>query len=376
MNADDASKPIQLADEKDIETRLLRSDSVKSLMAEQEVVEAFRKMYWWTVEHGSFYRDSVTGKVRELDVRARRHWSTEGGTDSRNATLDVLVEVKSIRGFHLVFAPEPHDWKDTRAQSLWLGRSKDRLARFLLDTGVASDLASQITTRFTELAYPEGSSFVDDIIVNPPEAPVFATAFRETNIGQEKDLDASVLWRATQVLSSVIESARTRLEQNFVDDLKADIEVATIDGANVLEAAAREIALRVKSVSLFHPAVVVDARMWVSRERKLEEVEHVRFVAHDSEKFPVKWFDIVTRKHFAKWLSALTAHYRSRLEHPNEPIWKGSADALLQFMEMIRDPDNEIEMKVKKRNSEEPAKRVLLKKYRKRPRKGLKPVPL
>src|SRR5687768_1482149 len=105
MTSEEAPPAIHLADEKDINTRLIRSDSVKSLMAEQEVVEAFRKMHWWTVEHGSFYRDIVTGKVRELDVRARRNWSTGGPIDSvRDARLEVLVEVKSIRGFHLIFA--------------------------------------------------------------------------------------------------------------------------------------------------------------------------------------------------------------------------------------------------------------------------------
>jgi hypothetical protein len=59
-------------------------------MAEQEVVEAFRKMGGWYVEHRAFYRDNLTGKVRELDVRARRRWSDGGGIDGRDAALEVL----------------------------------------------------------------------------------------------------------------------------------------------------------------------------------------------------------------------------------------------------------------------------------------------
>jgi hypothetical protein len=110
-----------------------------------------------------------------------------------DATLEVCVEVESIRGYHLVFAPEPNNYRESKALRGWLGYSKDGIAASLVDCGASPDVASKMATRFGELAYPDGTVLVEDLVVDPPLSPVFA-ACREPNVGSEKELDASRMW--------------------------------------------------------------------------------------------------------------------------------------------------------------------------------------
>jgi hypothetical protein len=359
----------------DVKSRLSGSDSVASLRAEQEVVAAFKQLEWWSVEHGPFFRDGATGKLRELDVRASRSWSGgEFASAYANANLEVLVEVKSLRGYHIVFAPEPNGCKVSRAQRAWFGDCKDRLGGFLTNAGVSSALAGQMVTRFEELAYPKGTMTVHKLVVDPPKAPVFATAFRETNIGAEKDLDSSVLWKAIQGLNSVVESSRERSKAHLLSHIKGQIDLALLDGHDLASVIERELANAVRRVTMFHPTVVLDARLWVSRGRELEEIDHARFSVQEPEKWPARWLDVVTRKSFSQWIDQLTTHYSSRLEHPDEPIWRENARSFGMLLEVLRDPSLEIDLKVKKGNSHEPGKRILMRAVRRRRKKGATPI--
>jgi hypothetical protein len=321
------------------------------------------------VEHGPFFRDPITAKLRELDVRASRTWSSGARETSTHTVLEVLVEVKSLRGYHVIFAPAPNGDQHISAQRFWLGDLREQLPRALTEAGVDPEVVSRLTTRFRELAYPqEDEMLVHDRVVDPPGASLFATAFRETNIGSEKELDASVLWKAVQGLNSVIDSKRALSESHFLIDLGVVIDVALLDGLDLASTVEREFARRLRSVTLFHPAVVVDARLWVSRGCELEETECVRFVMQNPEKWPPRWFDVVTRASFARWLDQLTTHYGSHLGHPRETIWRESSTAMLEIFEAIRNPNLEVELKVRDRRSDEPPKLVLLKKLRRRKR--------
>lgn len=363
-----------LSETEDIKTRLLKSDAVTSLRAEQEVVAAFKRLDWWFVEHGAYYRDKVTGKPREIDVLARRSWAKDGGQNSREASLNVIVEVKSVKGFHLVFAPEPHDYRESSAQCAWIGYSRDRLPGVLSEGGVTSEVISHLTSRFTDLSYPKDTEAVSSLKIQPPPAPVYATAFRETNIGLDKELENSVLWKAMQALSSAVESYRQRQEDMFFDNIRTMLSWAVPEGKDVAAMVERDIARSVKNVTLYHPAVVLEARLWVSRGEELNEVEHVRVLLPDPEKYPVRWFDVVTRRSVGQWIDQVTAHYSSRLQHPEEAVWRQGANDMMAFMNLLNNPNLEIEIKAKNRYSDAPPKRILMKTYRRR--KGMKPVPV
>lgn len=361
-----------MSENEDVKTRLLKSDAVTSLRAEQEVVSAFKRLDWWFVEHAPYYRDKVTGKPREIDVLARRSWAKEGGRDSRHANLHVLIEVKSLKGYHLVFAPEADDYCQSHAQCGWVGDVKDRLPAVLSEGRVTPKLISQLTSRFSELAYPGGTIVVGSLRVQPPQAQVYATAFRETNIGSDKELDNSVLWKAIQGLSSALDSYRQRQEDNFLSNLSLTLSWAVPEGKDVAGLVEHDFTSSVRSVTLYHPAVVVDARLWVSRGEELDEVEHARVYVPSPEKYPARWFDVVTRRSVGQWIDQLTAHYSSQLQHPQEVIWKESAKDVMGFLDLLHNPNLEIEIKAKNRRSKGPPKQILLKTYR--PRKGVKPV--
>ena len=363
-----------MSNKDDIKDRLLASDAVTSLMAEQEVVAAFKRSEWWDVQHGGYYRDRETGKLRELDVWARRSWSGPG-IDSNVADLELFIEVKSLRDYHIVLAPQPGG-QDTLTQRAWFGHYQDRLGQFLVDSGVQQELAARMVDRLRELAYPKPKQemTVSKLVVSPPKAPVYATAFRETNVGKEKELDQSVLWRAIQALTSAVESSRERRDALFLDALKGQINVALEDDEDPAPAIERELARAVRYVTIFHPVVVVDARLWVSRGDRLEEIDHGRFTVDERDRFPRRWFDIVTRRSFPDWITSLTEHYRSNLEHPNEAIWKENANAWITLFDIMHRPDTEVEMRVRKRGSKEPGQVVLLKTYPRKKKRVAKPI--
>src|SRR5262249_31688231 len=160
---------------------------------------------------------------RELDVKARRSFSRLPTTDPAYATafLEVPIEVKSLRGYHVVFAPNPHrSHRSPSAQRAWWGYNADKLGSVLLGSDVPADVATALVARFRELSYPnDGSMVVGDLIVDPPMIQSAATAFRETNIGNEKELDASVVWKSIQGLKSAIESMRQRGDDLFESEI-------------------------------------------------------------------------------------------------------------------------------------------------------------
>lgn len=357
----------------DIKSRLLKSAALESLRAEQEVVAAFKRVdNCWLVDHAPSYRDVTTGKSREIDVRARRSWTKGRGVTSHWANLDVLVEVKSLKGFHLVFAAEPNDRAGDPVQAGWIGYAIERMVHVLREGGVGQQLISDLEARLTDLAYPNGTMVARSLMIKPPNAPVYATAFRETNIGSSKELDSSVLWKAIQSLSSAVDSYRQRLDDILLSDLGVTLSWAVPEGrSDVADLVARNFETSVRSLTLYHPAVVVDARLWVSLEDRLDEVEHARVVLADTH--PARWFDVVTRRYVNQWIRQLAAHYNTQLAHPDEAVWRERDGGLLQLMSLIFTPNVDIEIKARKRHAKGPWKSLLLKTYRRR--KGAKSVP-
>ena len=79
---------------------------------------------------------------------------------------------------------------DRNGRSGWAGIRTgygiDKLGKVLIDLGVESEIVSRSVQRFREVAYPDDFMVVRELLADPPEAPVRATAFRETNIGVTK----------------------------------------------------------------------------------------------------------------------------------------------------------------------------------------------
>jgi hypothetical protein len=292
--------------------RLSASAAVASLRQEQHIADLLQHA-GWQVTHGYYYRDPATDKYRELDVVARHYWSKRGlRRRNHSVIVEVLCEIKSIRDFHIVFAPNVADDRyHTTIYAEWFGYHEKRLAATLDEAGASADVIARMLKYFRRTCYSRGSEAgrAARMFICPPDADFRASAFRETNIGSEKDLDSSVFWRATQAVFSAINSTRASFLNHRFEEIADSIAYAQHAKLDIaLSMVETDIDMGAEHVQVIHPVVVVDARMWASEGEELKEVESCRFLRRGRE-YEAAWCDIVTRSSADRYFTELTEYY-------------------------------------------------------------------
>ncbi len=299
----------------DLKRKFLQSDAVSSLVSEQQIVAQLNRLSW-SVSHGNFFIDPHTAKLREIDVVGRRWWQKKLKSGYKSIGLNLIVEVKSISGYHLVFAPISSSHYAAGAQREWVGYAGERggqLGDVLYRAGVEPRDIASISTDLRELAYPNEMVTVSNLIVDPLPAPFVASAFRETNVGREKDLDVSVLWKAMQAVSGAVTAARVSYLEDRFDDLEGAIEYARWYGEDVSKAVVEELSDAVRRLELYHPIIVVDAKLWAADNGELTELPWCRFHQLSQDIWPPKWCDIVQMSASVDYLRELTKHYAANM---------------------------------------------------------------
>lgn len=295
-----------------IADRLHATPAVASLRQEQHIVRLLEGA-GWQVTHGYYYRDVATDKYRELDVVAKHFWSKRGSR-RRNQSLvvEILCEIKSIRDFHIVFAPTTGDGRyDVRTYAEWFGYHEKRLAATLDDAGASADVIGRLLMYFRRACFARGDEVGRParMFIGPPGAEFRASAFRETNIGTEKDLDNSVLWRATQAVFSAISSTRESFLSHRFGEIADSIAYARHSKLDVaVSMVETDIDMGAEHVQVIHPVVVVDARMWASNGETLTEIDSCRFIRRSRE-YEASWCDVVTTANAEGYFKALTGYY-------------------------------------------------------------------
>lgn len=308
-----------------IEKRLLGSPAFLSLAAEQRVKRVLEAQ-GWHAEHGTFYRDLSTRKPREIDVTARRTWEIPRKTRDRTLSLDLLIEVKSAKGFHLLFTPGPSLRAGGSHQRFWIGSEHAPRKRFLRDLSrfLNKEQLGTVGRRLNSIAYPREIAAPIAVMVDPPSAEWESTAFRETNVGSEKELDNSVMWRSGQALRSAFRAfCDTEYRRAFEwtwGDLRYDPEAQADPVGCVLG----NFRWQVQRVAQFHPIVVIESELWIARDTDVTRVPWCRFTQVDRSGGAHWWWDVVHSDSFAMYASALTLGYdkalrrsRARLRRPS-----------------------------------------------------------
>lgn len=233
----------------------------------------------------------------------------------------MLVEVKSIREFHLVFAPRltveemlRYVLGDSDAGNYeWIGWHEGALAS-ALDTATAApaDVASTIRLFRRACFNKSGGMRASEMLLPPPEIQYRSSAFRETNVGTEKDVDASVLWRALLTLDSAVAAEKIDTIRAQVDQIARKASAASLLQESMTDAAEEDILDCVGFVAVYHPIVVVESRLWMSVGGELKEIQNCRFFRRDGDQ-PDRWYDVVTLSSFPAFVSELTSHYDAQL---------------------------------------------------------------
>lgn len=260
----------------------------------------------------SYYSDVISKKMREIDVAAHQHWVRDGGIMQQRARFSIIVECKSISGFHIVIDPYEADEDDRHTPFYWLGAESNvnsRLWHFLIDYGLTPEQSFLVIEGLKEWVIDDIFWSIRGLRVAPLVPPVRASAFRETNIGGAKDLSNSVLWRAVSSLGSAIESQIERNTRVHLSWVESGLEKSRgPDGVDPVPLAVEWCARQSDFVDLYYPVVVLDGPLWRLEGEHLEPIDWFRLDKPSPSGFTHEWCDVVNSSYFLKYATLLTEH--------------------------------------------------------------------
>jgi hypothetical protein len=310
--------PGNLGAEHPLEEKLRSSDAYHSLVMEKEVAGVLAHLGWRTI-HSCFFMDPETGKLREVDVVARQLWKKKSRRGDKLVRIHIIVECKSARDYHLLFSREEVEEvrKDMflRLHAEWIGwesQNRSRLIAALSELGVSSRDLLALSEGFSEWAYPNEVMSVDGLHLEPSDATLYSSAFRETNTKNEKDLDSSVLWRAGQSVLAAVQGFREEIIKFHLSWMAGAAKSALQAKESVVDKVKWVYSDHARMIDLYHPVVVIESPLWVIEELTLKRVESCRLVRRGQAGTADTWFDVVSRTNLEAYLSLVSQHY-SRL---------------------------------------------------------------
>jgi len=300
----------------DLVSKIKTSSAFRQFCDERKLASAFING-GWVAHHGAFYQDPITSKSREIDLLASQVWRANHGSRDGWVRLTVMGEAKSMVGFHLLLSSVAENTESESRMCLWVGELWQSPAIFGQVLSVCSvaddDDKREAREAFLRFCYPgEDVARVSPYLLKPPKLPL-VSAFRETNVASEKDLDASVFWRAVQALQSCVLSVSTDTKHRYLELTQLAHETAVADRVDELGAVLNEAKDCACQVDILHPFVVTDAKLWVLDDGELREIPSARFVRRELNSHSGFWCDVVTREHLANYVDSLSLHYQSAL---------------------------------------------------------------
>lgn len=321
MSSENGSPPEQYVDET-IKRKLLQSPAFLSLSAEQLVKEQLLLRKWRAL-HSTYYRDLETRKLREVDVIGRQTW--EHCEDDIKIALELIIEVKSAREFHLLFSPYDQPWEMSKLEVPvspgqlmrdWVGVSrKPRLFERIFRRSTLSDSeVALVREQANALAYPDGYAVIAPLMIDPPPVKWNSSGFRELSLGKEKDLENSVLWRAGQSLMSTIRALKVARRRSRLNEARIFVEMEKNETEpSLVHEVLDSLDQAFRAFDQFHPIVVIDSQLWYLSGTDLQPIPWCRLILANSRGFPHFWFDVVNTGTFADYADQLTTAYTERL---------------------------------------------------------------
>lgn len=297
----------------DIKNKLLKSSSLRSLIIESKVYNELDKLSWQT-EQSPFFIDSNSKKMRELDVKARKYFTK----DSYSCDVDMLVECKSLKNYHIIANSPSLDNGDF--DFIWLGNytynKVNKLDELLFKYGFNTEENVYIKEKLEEYCVPDSTYRWLDYKLEPFKIPTF-NSYRETNVNTTKDIDNSVIWKCILSLQSAIlaheELLLTNIECIILESIHLNIsKLKKID--NIIESL-KEIS---NHMYFIHPVIVVESKLWeFTKKNDLKELKYFRF---NIQKFfeDSLWVDIVNFEHVDEYLKKtkeyISFHKKRKIE--------------------------------------------------------------
>jgi hypothetical protein len=308
----------------DFSQKLLASGPVQSLVAERRVYDILQNLAWNAI-HSCRYFEPHEQKFREVDVLANQTWALKGENNSilKTIRLQVVVECKTLKGYHLVFAPTLRD-EAILSPEYWFGSrlaepNYARILNSIRESGLEEYAQKEIFDYIGNTLSSGQDEFAHNLLPEPFFEQVLASAFRETNVGKEREVDASVLWNAGQALQSAVNSFR---DAEFERDLEGMMNLLADanslgpeDDHNGIEGLPRlipledELSERWNEFSVYHPVVVIESPMWSLVDEQPTQIPWCRLQVVNQFNHRVWWFDVVNASFCSDYFRELTKHY-------------------------------------------------------------------
>lgn len=306
-----------------LEEKIIKSTSWNSLLAERQVSDILAKHKWHSV-HSSYYADPDTNKLREIDVVARQTWVRKGKNTNNYAQLAMVIECKSAAGYHVITSTinEP---KWATPHKVWIGMEDEftlPITKALVSAGLCDDEITKVLNIFKKKAYPNQVMKGRSLVIDPLPAPFHTCGYRETNLGSEKELDNSVVWKAHLTLSSTLRSMRDGNIDIALADLPLFVEGARRHKLDVVQEAVDHLLIGLSIIYLYHPVIVVDAPIWAINNDLPQRIGWCRFHRQSAYGHSDWWFDLVNSEAFPSYANDTTLHYAKAFRHARAALDK------------------------------------------------------
>ncbi len=286
-----------------LKRKLLDSTAIKSIQQELDIYERFKKL-GWHVQHSPYYLDTISGKFREVDIKARKYWLKQEDEEF-SFGINFVIECKSMNNYHIVLCNEKDIGFGRDLEDDWIGvdgpNNYPHTIQLLQKHNITDSDIQETLKDFHKHLFPNGLIRYIDYRLESFDIPVYCS-FRETNIGTTKEMENSVVWKAYQGLYSVI---RTYQKDSWVD---IDYELYNIENekyVSTYESKLKELKqtlyLASNHIEIIHPVLVVESKLWGLQGDDMEELKYCRLLFQEMSGFD-KWIDIVNQKHLDEYL--------------------------------------------------------------------------
>lgn len=297
-----------MTESKTIDKKLAQSDAYHSIRAEHTTFNILNAHKWKPI-HSPYYKDMISGKLRELDLTGRQIWCKDIENHKLIARIHIYVEIKSASAFHILCAGETAQ-RSFGQNEYWPGycdETKLKVQSTLDSFGISLSKSRDYLHELDKLIFPKSTMLTAPIRIQPMPADQCYSAFRETDTNKEKDLDNSVLWRAISTLNSAINSAKSESINKLLSDFTLELEMCRRKKAD-LTLSLGSIKSSSRAIDFYIPLVLIESRLWSALNHEPEEIPWFRFVQNNTFGASGNWTDVINSKYLDTYLSALSKY--------------------------------------------------------------------
>jgi hypothetical protein len=301
----------------DLKQKILSSEYYKSLKMEELVTAAFLGQGWSAI-NGCFYNDLKENKVREIDCVA-----TYGASQKEEygvVRIHIVLECKTMAGYHVIANQSLYQSEFYNVLYSWFG-SHIMDKKYIIEQIEMVDLPKvtikKIGKEINEWLYPNEPFRITKMMIDQFGEFDCHSSFREANVGNVKELDNSVIWRASQSLKSAIIAFKHERNEDSRNDIHSLIERIPKNSfirddlrADVI----RKIESRTNLVDIYHPIIVTDASLFVSKNDDLVETNTIRLSETGIMSSYGWWYDVVASSYIEKYIADLCGYYKKEIE--------------------------------------------------------------